>query len=158
MMLVPNTFDVPERLEHTHFLIRKLSARDVYLDYLAVMSSIDIILKTRGGDWPTYNLTFEDDFIDLAWHQREFENKSSFAYTIMNKSETECLGCVYFYPPGTRDKAPKEADVDVSFWVTKKAYENGLYPILYATIADWLKLAWPFQNIHYTNTKMPTSQ
>jgi hypothetical protein len=37
---------------------------------MAVMSSIDVIKKTRGGDWPTSDLTFEDDLIDLAWPAR----------------------------------------------------------------------------------------
>src|SRR3989304_7408461 len=102
MTFVPKDLKVTEKLKQTDFLIRKLCARDVYLDYLAVMSSIDVIQKTRGGSWPTKDLTFEDDLIDLAWHQREFEHKSSFAYTVVNKEGTECLGCLYFFKPGTR--------------------------------------------------------
>jgi hypothetical protein len=114
MKLVPDTFEVPEKLEHPKFLIRKLCARDVYLDYMAVMSSIEVIKKTRGGDWPSADLTFEDDLIDLAWHQREFEARSSFAYTVMNNDETECLGCLYIFPAGRRGEAPKEAEAEVS--------------------------------------------
>jgi hypothetical protein len=155
MKLVPDTFKVPEKLEHPKFLIRKLCARDVYLDYMAVMSSIEVIKKTLGGDWPTSDLTFEDDLIDLAWHQREFEHKSSFAYTVMNNDETECLGCLYFFPAGTRGEAPKDAEVDVSFWVTQKGYNEGLYPILYTAIDEWLKSMWPFKDIHYTNAELP---
>jgi len=40
-MFVPNDFKVPE-LKTEKYLARKLCARDVYLDYFAVMSSIDI--------------------------------------------------------------------------------------------------------------------
>jgi len=57
--LVPENFNVPEKLETEHFLIRKLCANDVYLDYMAVMSSIDIIKQTRGGSWPTPDLTLK---------------------------------------------------------------------------------------------------
>ena len=76
MQFVPVDFKVPERLETPHFTIRKLCARDVYLDYLAVMSSIDLIKKTYGGSsWPEPDLTIEDDLIDLAWHQREISQQ-----------------------------------------------------------------------------------
>lgn len=155
MKLVPKDFKVPEKLEHPKFLIRKLCARDVYLDYIAVMSSIDIIKKTRGGSWPTPDLTFEDDLIDLAWHQREFEHKTSFAYTVMNPDELECLGCLYFYPPGWRKDESKGTDVDVSFWVTQKAYDQGLYTELYKTIKEWLAKVWPFQKPFWTNAQLP---
>jgi len=153
--LVPESFQVPEQLRHPKFVIRKLCARDVYLDYIAVMSSINIIRQTRGGEWPTSDLTFEDDWIDLAWHQREFEHRSSFAYTVMHPNETECLGCLYLYPAGFRFAASDECDVDVSFWVTQKAYDQGLYPELYATLKNWLTQAWPFQKPHWTNTEIP---
>ena len=154
-MFVPDNFQVPKQINHPRFIARKLTIRDVYLDYLAVMSSVDTIQKTRGGDWPTIELTFEDDLIDLGWHQREFERKTSFAYTVMNLNETECLGCFYLYPPGTRAPVEDGADVDVSFWVTKKAYRDGLYPILYNRLDNWLKSKWPFKKVQYTNIKIP---
>lgn len=153
--LIPENFNVPEKLETEHFLIRKLCASDVYLDYMAVMSSIDIIKQTRGGSWPTYDLTFEDDLIDLAWHQREFEHKSSFAFTVMNPDESECLGCFYFYPAGFRGEAEEGSDVDVSFWVTQKAYDDGLYPELYVAIKEWLVNDWPFKKVNWSNKEIP---
>jgi hypothetical protein len=155
MRLTPESFEVPENLEAPDFIIRKLMFRDAKLDYEAVMSSIEIIKKTRGGDWPESTLTFEDDQIDLAWHQREFENGTSFAYTVMKPDETECLGCLYLYPPGHRSETSKEAEVDVSFWVTQKAFDQGLYPVLYKTLDDWLKSAWPFKRVVYTNQQLP---
>jgi hypothetical protein len=154
MTLVPNSFKAPEKAEFEKFIVRKLCASDVYLDYMAVMSSIDIIQKTRGGSWPTPELTFEDDLIDLSWHQREFEHKSSFAYTVMSKNETECLGCFYFYPVGFRGKTSEVADVDISFWVTQKAYNNGLYPELYKAIIEMIK-NWPFKKPHWSNKEIP---
>lgn len=153
--LVSDDFGIPESLKTEHFLIRKLTFGDVKLDYEAVMSSIDIIKRTRGGSWPTKDLTFEDDQIDLGWHQREFEYKSSFAFTVMNPEETECLGCVYFYPTGFRKEAPKDSDVDISFWVTQKAYDMGLYPELYKVLKDWLAKDWPFKKPFWSNTELP---
>lgn len=153
--LLPDTFTPPDQLVHPQFNARKLCASDVDLDYAAVMSSIDIIHQNRGGSWPSPELTHQDDWIDLAWHQREFENGSSFAYTVMNKDETECLGCFYLYPPGFRMDAPAGADVDVSFWVTQKAYEAGLYPVLYTALKDWLAKEWPFTQVFWSNAQLP---
>ena len=151
MTLVPASFVVPEELDTPDFRIRKLTFRDAALDYKAVMSNIDLIRKTRGGDWPTAELTFEDDQIDLAWHQREFERRTSFAYTVMSLDETECLGCVYLDPPG---KESDGAEVDVSFWVVQAAYDRGLYAGLFVTIRRWLA-DWPFRRIAYSNAVLP---
>lgn len=154
MKLVPDSFKVPKKLETPDFIIRKFNFSDAKLDYEAVISSIDIIKETRGGEWPSPQLSFEDDQIDLGWHQREFENRTSFAYTVMSPDEKECLGCLYLYPPGHRSKISKDGDVDVSFWVTQKAYNEGLYEDLYKTLDKWLKSVWPFKKIVYTNKEM----
>jgi RimJ/RimL family protein N-acetyltransferase len=152
---IPHDFEIPERLETKDFVIRKLCFSDAKLDYEAVMSSLDIIRQTRGGSWPTDDLTFIEDQIDLGWHQREFEKRSTFAYTIMSLDEKECLGCLYLYPPGYRSERTKDASVDVSFWVTQKAYDKGLYKVLYKTLDDWLKTTWPFEKIAYSNKELP---
>jgi len=157
MPLVPVAFAVPERFEHLEFVIRKLTVNDTALDYKAVMSSIGIIGRTRGGDWPTAALTLAEDRVDLAEHEREFEARIGFAYTVVSPDETECLGCVYFYPPGHRGAATAGADVDVSFWVTQAAYDNGLYPVLFDAIEGWLDAAWPFRKVAYSNVVLPGS-
>lgn len=51
MAFVPQNFNPPEKTSIGEFVLRKLSYIDAEVDYEAVMSSIDIILKTRGGDW-----------------------------------------------------------------------------------------------------------
>ncbi|WKZ31107.1 MAG: GNAT family N-acetyltransferase [Candidatus Dojkabacteria bacterium] len=151
-MLVPDNF-IPPELVKEDYIARKLCASDVYLDYLAVMSSIDIIHKVRSESWPTTDLTIEDDLIDLSWHQREFEYKNSFAYTVMSKDENECYGCIYFYHPSFRfpDGLDKEYEVDVSWWCTQKMYENGFYERLSADVKEWVEKEWPFRHIYYSN-------
>jgi hypothetical protein len=58
MPFIPESFDVPQEFKTKAFLIRKLKTSDTYLDYIAVMSSIDIIKKTRGGDWPFKTIVY----------------------------------------------------------------------------------------------------
>lgn len=156
-MLVPKDFK-PPKLIKKHYIARKLMAKDVYLDYIAVMSSIDVIHKTRGGKWPTPDLTIEEDLIDLCWHQREFEYKTSFAYTVMNKEETKCLGCIYFYPPraGMSSAASsEESDVCISWWVTQEMYEKGFYEKLSLDVKEWVGKEWPFEKVFWVNKLLP---
>ena len=154
---VPQDFEPPERYEHPDFVMRKLTARDVELDYAAVMSSIDIIHQTRSEGFPDPELTLEEDRIDLSWHQREFEMKTSFAFTLMNHEETECLGCVYFYPPSKPwITAPEGTDVVINFWVTQKAYDQGLYSKVWSFLKKiTLSGEWPWQQIYWSNKVLP---
>jgi hypothetical protein len=153
--LVPDNFTVPERFTGHGFVARKLMVLDLELDYAAVISSVDLIRKMRGGDWPTTRLTLEQDLKDLGWHEKEFENKSSFTYTVMNPEETMCWGCFYLYPPGLRGDIPNGADVDWSFWVTEDAYSQGLYEQLYSDISVWLVQKWPFKKPYCSNVLIP---
>lgn len=158
MKLVSNSFEVPLRYETPDFIIRPLLVSDAKLDYEAVMSSISIIKETRGGDWPSPDMTMEEDEKDLAWHEQEFKNRTSFAYTVVSPDENECLGCLYLYQPGFRGGESKNADVDVSFWVTQKAYDQGLYRKLFEALGAWLKTEWMFKDVVYTNKILPSHE
>ncbi len=139
-------FLIPEKLENEHFRIRMLTVNDLVKDYEAVMTSIDRIKGVFGpdSDWPTQDLTLEQDLIDLGWHQKEFQRRSSFAYTVMTLDEKQCLGCVYIYPSEKMD-----FDTDIYFWVRDSAFKDGLDSILSTTIKAWLEDEWPFRRIAY---------
>ena len=142
---VPSDFNVPEKLETEKFLFRTLTVNDVVKDYDAVMTSVARLKKVfgRNTDWPT-GLTFEQDLIDLGWHQREFQRRTSFAYTVMNPTESQCLGCVYINP--TRKQG---YDAVVYLWVRDSEFEKGLDPILFDAVKEWLANDWPLQKVAY---------
>jgi len=148
-------FNIPGRIETEHFIARKLCAVDNELDYAAWYSSIEIIRKTRGGNWPTIEMTKEENMIDLSWHQREFEFKSSFAYTVMNLNETECLGCFYIYPFGkgmsSTIKPESGYDIEVSWWVTQQMYDKGFYKELQKFVKDFVEKTFVDMKIYYSN-------
>ena len=77
--LVPPDFNVPEILKTEDFHIRSLLATDLDTDYETVMSNIEHLRKTptppRCGDWPTPNLTKEQDLKDLQQHEEEHKTK-----------------------------------------------------------------------------------
>src|SRR5580692_12054822 len=96
---VPKDFEVPAGFETADFRVRMLAISDVVKDFDAVMTSVEGLQKvfSPSGRWPR-GLTFEQDLIDLGWHHKEFQQRRSFAYTVMKPDESQCLGCVYIYP------------------------------------------------------------
>ncbi len=144
--LVPDNFKVPEKLETKDFRLRMLTIDDLDKDYDAVMSSIDHLQGFFGprSSWPPKNLTYEQDLIDLGWHQKEFQMRSSFAYIVMSLDEKKYLGCMYIFPP-----IKKGFDAEVYMWVKKSEYDKGLDTILYKTVKDWIRKKWPFKKVAY---------
>jgi len=146
--LVPANFKIPEFLETDRLRLRMLTVNDVVKDYDAVMTSIDHLQKTKpfGPDhnWPTKDLTFEQDLIDLGWHQKEFQKRSSFAYTVVNLDEKECLGCLYIYPSSN-----PVFDAEIVMWVRESEVSTGLDDHLFGAVKNWIKDTWPFINPGY---------
>ena len=142
---VPENFQVPEKLETDQFRLRQLTVNDVVKDYDAVISSINHLQGVFGkhSTWPA-ELTLEQDLIDLGRHQKEFQRRTSFAYTVMNLDESQCLGCVYFFPSQN-----EEVDAEIYLWVRQSEFEKGLDPILFATVRNWMTNVWPFKHVLY---------
>lgn len=141
---VPAGFTVPERLETPEFRLRMLTVHDVVKDYDAVMSSVDHLAKVwPGSGWPE-GLTLEQNLIDLGWHQKEFQRRRSFAYTVVHPSESQVLGCVYINP--TRKLGH---DAVVYFWVRQSELASGLDAKLGAAVREWIAKEWPFRKPAY---------
>ena len=140
---VPKEFDVPQTLETDEFRLRMLTVNDVVKDYDAVMSSVAHCKTIWGGRWPV-GLTLEQNLIDLGWHQKEFQTRRSFAYTVVKPDESVVLGCVYIEPT----KKPSY-DAEVYLWARQSELENGLEDRLYATVRSWISRDWPFEAVAY---------
>ncbi|MDH3691501.1 MAG: GNAT family N-acetyltransferase [Gammaproteobacteria bacterium] len=142
---LPDNFVVPEVLETDKFRLRMLTVHDLIKDYDAVMSSVDHLQGVFGpGDsWPR-ELTLEKDLVDLGWHQCEFQNRSSFAYTVMSLDEAICLGCVYIYPSNKL-----EYEAEVYMWVRASEAPSGLDTELFRTTKDWITSEWPMKKVAY---------
>jgi hypothetical protein len=137
-------FEVPATLETKEFRLRMLTVNDVVKDYDAVMTSVDHLkMIWPGGTWPE-GLTFEQDLIDLGWHQKEFQRRRSFAYTVVTPSESQVTGCVYINP------TPKRGyDAVVYLWARQSELKGGLESRLYAAVREWVAKEWPFKKVAY---------
>lgn len=143
---VPANFAVPATLETPHFRARMLTVNDVVKDYDAVMTSIDHLQGSfgPGSTWPTRDLTFEQDLIDLGWHQKEFQTRRSFTYTVVSLDESQVLGCLYMYPTTKGDY-----DAEIIMWVRASEVARGLDAILFTAVKQWIKKDWPFKKAAY---------
>lgn len=151
LRFVPDSFIVPNELKTEHLLIRPLSLKDVELDYKAVMSSVEHLKGVFGPNtnWPDDNLTLENDRKALTNHEAEHLRRVAFTYTVMNHSETECLGCVYILPIHN-----KNYDAQIFMWVTSKSYEMGYDKELFESVKKWIAEDWTFNNVIYPGRDM----
>ena len=144
--LLPADFVVPLRVDGDGFHLRMLSIHDVIKDFAAVMDCADWLpgFMNPRDTWPT-GLTIEENLIDLGWHHREFTNRRSFAYTVMNGDESRCLGCCYIYGS---DHAGFEAEA--YYW----ARDKGMDDALGASFRGMLQV-WPFKSVAYPGRDIP---
>lgn len=140
---IPEDFAVPAYLETVRFRLRMLTIHDLELDFAAVTSSTEHLQTIWNNDWPV-GLTLEQNLIDLGWHQKEFQRRRSFAYTVVSLDESRVLGCVYIYPP-----SKSGFDAEVYLWTRADELANGLEHELEVQVRNWLASHWPFQRVAY---------
>jgi RimJ/RimL family protein N-acetyltransferase len=158
-MIIPINVDnkkIEERIVFEKFIVEKLSPKCLDEDFEAVIENEELIKETRGnaGDWPNPDtLSKEENLLDLAWHQREFEYNLSFAFLIRDL-EGKYMGCIYLYPMGFRSSPPNknEFEVDFSFWLTKDFYNQGFYEVVRSEFTKYLQDIG-FTKIYYSNLK-----
>lgn len=143
--LVPDGFEVPQRLQGDGFHLRMLSVNDVIKDYAAVMESEARLVgfMEPQGHWPR-GMTVDENLIDLGWHQCEFTLRHSFAYTVMNDDESRCLGCCYIYPsdrPGF--------DAMAYYWAREAEFRAGFDTRLGELFRAFVAEKWPFGKVAY---------
>lgn len=145
-MFVPPEFVVPERLEADGFVIRPLTIHDAVIDYDAVMTSIDTIRDTywRAPGWPFDDLSLMQNVIDLGWHTKERQFRTSFAYIPVTPDGTIELGCIYIDP-----SAKRGFDADVQMWVRSSEARTGFDTKLFETVKRWMAASWPFERVAY---------
>ncbi len=138
-------FAVPAGLETPRWRLRMITVDDVDLDYEAVVSSEAHLVARFGPGWPT-GLTRRQNLVDLGWHEKEFQRRGSFAYTLVAPDESRVLGCVYIEPT-----ALPGHDAAVRYWVRSSELETGLEAELGSALRDWLARCWPFRNPRFVS-------
>jgi hypothetical protein len=146
MPFVPPDFSPPEVVEADGYLVRPIHVNDTPIDYDAVMTSVEHIRDSywRAPGWPTHDLTFEQDLIDLAWHTKERQFRTSFVYIPVSLDGRQQLGAIYI------DPSVKEGyDANIQIWVRASEADGDFEDRFFAFVQDWIARDWPFQRVAY---------
>lgn len=136
---VPADFAVPESISTPEFTLKMLSVDHVVMDYDAVLTSVEHLQSVwPGSTWPD-GLTLKQNLIDLGWHEKEFQLRQSFAYTVLHPEGTRVCGCVYIEPSSKQGH-----DAAVFLWARQSELASGMEERLHAVVSNWLVTAWPF--------------
>ncbi len=142
MTFLPAEYQPPSIVKADSFILRPITIHDVVKDYDAVMSSREHLWKRFGESWgwPPADMSLEQDLIDLAWHQKEAQIRSSFNYAVMSIDQSQLLGCIYVDPPTLTG-----TEAEIWYWARESELANRLESVLEEFVPAWLAKAWPFQ-------------
>jgi hypothetical protein len=117
------------------------------------MESKEFLRQWEQSSWPADDFTVEANREDLDKLERRHTDGESFTYTVMNPTETQCLGCVYIFPTTARlfSKAQisaidgarwSEFEAAVYFWIRKSRLADELDRRLLDALGPWLEHDW----------------
>jgi hypothetical protein len=153
---------VASELRTDQFVLRPLSVRHNPLDYEAVVASQEQLRLGSTHGWPRAGFTPEENLEDLRKHEQEFAERKAFVYTVLDPSETQCLGCVYIYPrervlrhhraDAAALAAVGDDEAEVTFWVRTDRLSDDLRNSLDRRLLDalrpWLRERFAFASVH----------
>lgn len=164
MPIVTGTFLPPESVVFPGFVLRVLSPEFSDEDFVAVRASADSIRHVFGpeNEWPSAAITFEENRADLARHRREFNERSAFAYSLLDTQGARYLGCFYLKPIKSkmgRDQRHKRFSSQAYLWLSILHEDVNDQEVL-AEISFWLasqwgleKVAWPGRSTSWDEWK-----
>ncbi|MCU0869189.1 MAG: GNAT family N-acetyltransferase [Burkholderiales bacterium] len=133
------------------FVVRPLRATDALQDWDAVMEAPARLRGVfgPGSDWPPDDLSLAQDWIDLAWHEKEFQMRTSFAWTVTAIDGARVLGCAYLFPATCAD-----VDAEAYQWV-RPSLRTALDAVLDRALRQWLAAALPALRIAWPGRDRP---
>ena len=155
MPFVTKSFDVPLTAEAARFHLRALSIDDVVKDYEAVMTSREHLWYRFGKiwAWPNTDHSLEQNLIDLARHQSEFQQRTAFAYSVLSPDYSCVLGCVYIYPATIYPATSDAVEANVWFWARQSEIASKLEQHIETFLIAWLSNRWPFGTVTLNGEK-----
>jgi hypothetical protein len=165
MAFYPEPLSVPTSTQTNEFILRPLTPAHVQLDFKAVMCSKEMLRLWSGSTWPNDDFTLTDNLKDLQWHDREHRQRIAFTFTLLNKSEDACLGCLYINSLQSlvaenpnMATAVNPHDALVRFWVIETRLADGLDRRLLKTLSAWFANSWAFNRVCYHTRQVNIQQ
>ena len=141
---VPDGFEPPRDLVSARFALEPLGPQHNEADHAAWSSSIAHIRATpgfAGRSWPR-EMSLAENLGDLERHERDFDQRLGFTYTVLDPDDRDVIGCVYIYPLRDSDN-----DACALSWV-RESHAHLDTPLWHA-VSEWLESDWPFASVEY---------
>ena len=142
------------------FILRPITAADARFDCEAVMDSREYLRQWEQSTWPEDDFTVADNQSDLVDLERWNSENLAFTYTILDPSESRCLGCVYIFPPDatflsrseinpTAEGAGEWSDIDAAdcHWVRRREMDAGMDATVLTELEEWIRQERGFDRI-----------
>ncbi|MEL6279397.1 MAG: GNAT family N-acetyltransferase [Pseudomonadota bacterium] len=122
-----------------------LTIDDVVADYEAVVESGPALngLFAPNDRWPD-GLTLRDNIVDLGWHEKEFERRSSFAWGLWRRDRSRYLGTAYVLPNPTGI-----TDAHAVHWFRQGENDPILRSKFKFAWEEWVR-QWPIGSIRFS--------
>jgi RimJ/RimL family protein N-acetyltransferase len=149
MQFYPDEAIVPKGLRTEEFHLRPLRVSDAEIDYAAVMDSKLALRIMSQSEWPPDDFTLEMNKRDLQEHEEEHNERTAFTYTVLDPTESICLGCVYITH---LKEAPIKGNhvARLRFWVRQSYLDDDLDRRLLKSLIDWFRNDWRFSRVVLT--------
>lgn len=155
---------VPSELRTDEFKLRPITADDAALDYEAVMNTRESLRLWEQSTWPEDHFTVGDNRQDLTDMEERHNAHRAFSYTVLDPSDTECLGCVYVFPHNATflekstvvalgDDMWAQTDAVVYFWVRRSGMESSMDARLLESLRAWFRDEWQMSNVVFVVSK-----
>lgn len=143
--LLPEGSDLPREHRLGAVELSILTIDDLVPDFEAVIESGGDLhdLFHPGDRWPD-GLTIRDDLIDLAWHQKEFDRGTSFAWGLWRPGRERYLGSAYVFPDvdgGTHAHAVH--------WIRSGENDPALRVAFARDWEAWVR-SWPLPSVRFS--------
>ncbi len=164
MPFVASHFAAPKSGAFPGYLLRVLGPAFADQDFSAVTASSEVIRNVFGpeNDWPSKEITFEENKADLYRHEREFNEGKAFAYSLLDHKEERYFGCLYLKPIKSKtglDQRHTRFDAQAYLWLSvlqQDLDETLVQAQLSAWFAsDWNlpRVAWPGHDPNWNEWK-----
>lgn len=141
---------VPDALKAPRFVMEPLEEKHAELDFQALMSCrARLREELQWGEWPPEDFTLQLNRSDLKRHHNEFVRGEAFAYTILRRDRSRCIGCVYL------ERCVEIEGAQLAFWVIDEALD--IEAVLVTEVLQWVHRDWSINRVliplHETNTR-----
>jgi hypothetical protein len=150
--LVPPDFVVPA-LRTDRFELHPLGLDRLVVDYEGIVATgahLDGRLAPPGLLGAVSGFSLADDIVELAWHEREFAHRASFAFIALPAGGDRSLGGVYVNPA---DRGGFEAEC--YSWGRYDPAQPDLDAHLFGAFRAWVHDAWPFERVAFPGRDQP---